>query len=262
MIIDMHIHPYCKEAHITPDLETGLKRQFECKYRPQAKKRIKARIEMFSNFGVDEIVKEMDESNIDKAVIVSMDMTSRFGVISATNEDVSNITKMHPDRFIPFAGVDPSLGAVALDTLKYAVEELGCRGVKLCPPVQMFDFSDPRHDPLWKLATDLDIIVWTHTAHQQGHFGSDARLGAPMLLEPVAIKHPDMKLVMGHCGFPWVWEAWSLVARHPNVYIDISAFINLYNHFPWDAYTKFGWKKKYCLQLIIRYLTGNKLSTL
>ncbi len=39
MIIDMHIHPYCKEAHITPDLETGLKRQFECKYRPQAKKK-------------------------------------------------------------------------------------------------------------------------------------------------------------------------------------------------------------------------------
>ena len=60
-----------------------------------------------------------------------------------------------------------------------------------------------------------------------------------MLVEPVAHRYPDLKIVLGHCGFPWHWEVWSLVVRHPNVYVDISAYPKLYNHLPWDAYSKF-----------------------
>ena len=65
-----------------------------------------------------------------------------------------------------------------------------------------------------------------------------------MLVEPVAHKYPDLKIVLGHCGFPWHWEVWSLVVRHPNVYVDISAYPALYNHMPWDAYSKFDAEHK------------------
>jgi len=39
-------------------------------------------------------------------------------------------------------------------------------------------------------------------------------------------------------------EAASLVARHPNVYIDISAYPDLYHYFPWDVYSKFNVEHK------------------
>lgn len=81
-------------------------------------------------------------------------------------------------------------------------------------------------------ALELDIPVWTHTGHQRGNPDSDARLGHPMLVEPVALKYPKLKIILGHCGVPWQWEAWSLVVRHPNVYLDISANPNLYHHLP------------------------------
>ena len=110
--------------------------------------------------------------------------------------------------------------------------------------MQHFDFSDPKHHPLWEMALELDIPVWTHTAHQQSHPDSDARLGHPMLVEPVALKYPELKIILGHCGFPWQWEAWSLVVRHPNVYLDISAYAEFYNHLPWDAYSKSGVEEK------------------
>jgi len=74
-----------------------------------------------------------------------------------------------------------------------------------------------------------------------------------MLVEPVALKFPKLKIILGHCGFPWVWEAWSLVVRHTNVYVDISAFSNLYDHFPWDAYSKYGAEDK------ILFATDNPL---
>jgi len=240
VIIDMHVHPYCKDVSIIPDVESGLKAQFESKYRANSKQRMAIRKKMFTEYVADDIIKLMDESGIDRAVIVAFDMTTQYGVVMVTNEDVSGLGSRYPNRFIPFASVDPSTGRAAVEELEHAIVDLGCKGLKLCPPVQKFDISDSKLNQLWDLALDMDIVVWTHTAHQMGHFGSDARLGHPMLVEPVAHRYPDLKIVLGHCGFPWVWEAWSLVTRHPNVYVDISAYIDLYNYFPWDAYIKYG----------------------
>jgi predicted TIM-barrel fold metal-dependent hydrolase len=240
MIIDLHVHPFCKEASITPNLEEGIKRQMGAARDPARVELAAAMLtELFTRRSVHDIVKEMDAAGVDKACIVGMDMTTRCGVQMVTDEDLARLTATHPDRFIPFVSVDPSLGQRAVDRLVNAVENLGCRGLKLVPPVQQFDISDPRHDPLWEAALDLNVVVWTHCSHQRSHPDSDARWGAPMLVEPVAHRYRDLKIVLGHCGFPWHWEVWSLVVRHPCVYVDISAYPNLYNHMPWDAYSKF-----------------------
>lgn len=240
MIVDVHVHPFCKEATITPNLEEATQRQMGRIKDPERIEYAKEMLtRLFTVRSVHDIVREMDAAGVDRACIVGMDLSCRYGVQMVTDEDLPRLTALYPDRFIPFVSVDPSLGAQAVDRLVRAVEDLGCRGLKLVPPVQQFDISDPKHDPLWEAARKLGIVVWTHCAHQRSHPDSDARWGAPMLVEPVAHKYPDLKIVLGHCGFPWHWEAWSLVVRHPNVYVDISAFPGLYNHMPWDAYSKF-----------------------
>ena len=244
MILDIHVHPFCKEAHVTPNLEEGIQRMTG-KHEPKRRERMKATLlALFTHRSVEDIICDMNEAGVEKACIVPMDLTTQYGVELVTNEDVARIASAHPDRLIPFASVDPSMGRAAVDKLVHAVKELGCRGLKLVPPVQHFDFSDPKHYPLWETALELNIPVWTHTAHQRGHPDSDARLGHPMLVEPVVLKYPDLKIILGHCGFPWPWEAWSLVVRHPNVYLDISYYANLYNHLPWDAYSKYGAEEK------------------
>jgi predicted TIM-barrel fold metal-dependent hydrolase len=240
MIVDVHIHPFCQEITVTPSLPEAMRRMFfETRSRQVSDADAVALAQAaFLNRTLEDIIGDMDDAGIDRACIVAMDLSTHYGVKLGTNEDVARMAAAHPDRLIPFASVDPSMGRLAVDGLIHAVEELGCRGLKLVPPVQHFDFSDPKHHPLWEAALDLDILVWTHTAHQKSHPDSDARLGHPMLVEPVTLKYPELKIVLGHCGFPWVWETWSLVARRPNVYVDISAYPSLYNHFPWDAYSK------------------------
>lgn len=240
MIVDLHVHPFCREATVRPSLGEAVQRMFFgadpdrkslAEYTAMGEAYFHART-------LADIIRDMDQAGIDKACIVAMDLSTHYGVELVTNEDVSRMASQHPDRLIPFASVDPSMGRLAVDRLVHAVEELGCRGLKLVPPVQHFDFSDPRHEPLWEAALELGILVWTHTAHQKSHPDSDARLGHPMLVEPVTLKYPDLRIVLGHCGFPWPWEAWSLVARRPNVYLDVSAYPSLYDHLPWDAYSK------------------------
>lgn len=237
MIIDVHVHPFCKEATVVPGHDEALERMYGgAGGRFEA---VKAAFGwVFGEKTLDDIIRDMDENGIDKAVIVAADYSTNYGTALVTNEDVERMSKQHPDRFIPFCSVDPSLGRLAVDKLEHAVKKQGARGLKLVPPMQGFKFDDPRHDPLWQKAAELDIIVWTHAAHQKSTPGTDARLGQPMLVEPVALTFPELKIVLGHCGFPWVWESWSLAVRHENVYVDISAFPALYNHFPWDAYTK------------------------
>ncbi len=245
MIIDMHIHPFCKDATVLPGLEEAAQRLYGSMRDADRFRNITGALQyLFTQKGVDDIIKEMDEAGIDKAVIVGADYTTASGVIAVTNEDVGRLASRFPDRFIPFAGIDPSLGRKAVDDLARAVGDLGCRGMKLVAPMQHFVFSDPKFYPLWEKAIELGSIVWTHTAHQMSTPGSNALLGHPMLIEPVALKYPELIVVMGHCGFPWPLEAWSLVVRHSNVYVDISAYTDLYRYFPWDAYTKYNAEHK------------------
>jgi predicted TIM-barrel fold metal-dependent hydrolase len=244
MIIDIHIHPFCKEATVTPNLQEATKRMFD-RHEPKRREVMQSGFRfLFTQRTVQDIIRDMDEAGLEKACIVPMDLTSHYGVEVVTNEDVARIASAHPDRLIPFASVDPSMGHAAVDKLVHAVKGLGCRGLKLVPPVQHFDFSDPKHYPLWETALQLGIPVWTHAGHQVSHPDSDARLGHPMLVEPVALRYPDLRIILGHCGFPWPWEAWSLVVRHVNVYVDISAYPDLYNYVPWDAYLKYGAEDK------------------
>ena len=254
LIIDLHIHPFCKEATVLPSPEEALERMYgtdEERFGPL----LAGFRWIFEEKSLDDIVSEMDEAEIDKAVIVAADYSTAYGTVIVTNEDVARMAELHPDRFIPFCSVDPSQGRVAVDRLEAAVKELGARGLKLVPPMQGFRFDDPRHEPLWRRAAELDIILWTHAAHQRSTPGTDARLGQPMLLEPIALKFPDLRIVLGHCGFPWVWESWSLAVRHPNVYVDVSAFTNLYGRFPWDAYTAEAIEHK------LLFATDNPLSS-
>ncbi len=58
----------------------------------------------------------MDEAGVDKAVIVGADYTTASGVVAVTNQDVGRLASRYPDRFIPFAGIDPSLGRKAQST--------------------------------------------------------------------------------------------------------------------------------------------------
>ena len=43
-------------------------------------------------------------------------------------------------------------------------------------------------------------------------------------LDQVAIDFPELKIVGGHIGYPWTQEMIAVCNKHPNVYIDTSAY--------------------------------------
>jgi predicted TIM-barrel fold metal-dependent hydrolase len=241
MIIDMHVHPFCKEA--TWD---DLDKIADVMWSLDTKKRRLMRpfLDTLSkNFSIDDYINLMDQFNIDKAVIVSFNITTAFGISMVSNDDVANFVERHPNRLIGFSCIDIP-ASDAKDQLEYAISSLGLKGVKLVPPVQKFDISDKKYDSLWRRMVDLKVPLWVHTGHQVSTGGSIAKYGHPLLIDDLALKHEDLTIVMGHMGTPWFWDTWSVVLRHPNVYVDISAHPDLYPWFPWDAFTKYNIENK------------------
>jgi predicted TIM-barrel fold metal-dependent hydrolase len=241
MIIDMHVHPFCKEAswddlNKISDAMWGSD-PFKRKYMYKMLKNVS------ENVSIHDYVALMDEFDIEKAVIVSFNVKTAYDIILVSNDNVAELVDLHPKRLIGFAGIDfPSPNAI--DELDYAINSLNLKGVKTVPPVQKIDLSDPNYDPIWKKMVDLEIPLWTHGGHQVSTTGSIARLGHPMLIDELAMRHQDLTIIIGHMGTPWFWETYSVVLRHPNVYVDISSHPHLYNYFPWDAYTNYNIEHK------------------
>ena len=241
MIIDIHIHPFCKEA-----TWENLEKIADVLWGADTLKRKRMRpfLDQLANkTSIKDYILLMDKFNIDKSVIVSFNITTAYGVCIVNNDDIAKFVSLYPDRFIGFACIDIP-APDAMDQLEYAISSLELKGVKLVPPVQKFDISDTKYDPLWKKMIDLNIPVWTHGGHQVSTKGSIAKYGHPLLIDELAMRNEELTIIIGHMGIPWFWDTYSVVLRHQNVFVDISAHPDLYGYFPWDVFSKYGLEDK------------------
>jgi predicted TIM-barrel fold metal-dependent hydrolase len=66
-----------------------------------------------------------------------------------------------------------------------------------------------------RLAASLDVPFQVHT-------GLGELAGSnPLALEPVLIRHPDVRFVLFHAGYPWCGEAAGLAHNHGNISLDM-----------------------------------------
>ncbi|WNM28865.1 amidohydrolase family protein [Demequina capsici] len=143
------------------------------------------------------------------------------------NEYIAGCVAMQPDRLIGFASVNPRLRGpkVAVEELGYAVETLGLKGVKLYPMYQHWSPADRELAfPVFEAARDLGIPVMVH---QAGSTRIDAKMeyARPAMLDDVGREFRDLKVILAHCGIPWIDEAMFMLTKHPNFYTEISYHI-------------------------------------
>jgi predicted TIM-barrel fold metal-dependent hydrolase len=89
--------------------------------------------------------------------------------------------------------------------------------------------NDPRMEPYWALAEELDIPVALHTAlappntpyHCCPKFRTS--LGNPALLEDVLVRHPKLRVYLMHAGYPFLQETIAILHMYPQVYVDVGA---------------------------------------
>lgn len=134
---------------------------------------------------------------------------------------VADYVRSHADTLIGFMALDPTQPGWERE-LREGHEALGLRGIKLMPMYAGFSPDEPRLDPLWRYAQEHRLPVVVHTGTT---FVAQAPLEhtLPRRLDPVAIRHPELRLVLAHLGHPYEGECIAVIRKHPHVYADVSA---------------------------------------
>lgn len=89
--------------------------------------------------------------------------------------------------------------------------------------------GDPGLEPLWALAEELDVPIAVHSGSgppgivYRGSPRHRVKLGDPLGLEEVLVRHPKLKLVVIHAGYPYTDNMIALMTAYPQIYVDFGA---------------------------------------
>lgn len=168
---------------------------------------------------IDRFVELLDDCEVERAVFYTWDEETKTG-LAARNDYIAQVVAQYPDRFIGFAGADPHKGMTGVRDLERAVMQLGLKGLALRPFIHEMYANDARFYPLYAKCAELDIPVWLHCSINFSRVAMD--FGRPIYVDKVACDFPELRIIMGHGGWPWVAEAVAVAWKNPNVYVDIS----------------------------------------
>jgi predicted TIM-barrel fold metal-dependent hydrolase len=173
-----------------------------------------------------EFLKFLDAADIERAGLINYVSPDVIGFMPDVNDWIARYCSAEPRRLLAFGSVHPKYvpdAGAEVDRLK----KIGIRGLKVHPSHQLFAPNEYRNGfgplrAMYERAQALALPVMIHTG--TSIFPGARNLYAqPMLADDVGVDFPDLVVILAHGGRPlWMEEAFFLVRRHKNMYMDIS----------------------------------------
>ena len=138
------------------------------------------------------------------------------------NKKLGQYVNKHSERMVGFAVVEPGKDKAGPDNLESIQEKLGLKGIVLYCSACGFHPSHSRAMRFYESAQELALPVFFHNAGDA--LGADAVMeyAQPYLLDEIAREFTELKIIIGSMGVPFVEQTLSMVARHKNVYADLT----------------------------------------
>lgn len=169
---------------------------------------------------VDMTLKAMDAAGVDISLLSAWH-GPQGSLIS--NQEVSDQIDAAPDRLRGLATVDLTKPMEAVRDLRRWVDGEKFVGVRIVPWLWDLPPNDRRYYPIYAACIDLGVPFCTQIGHTGPLLRSETGRPIPYL-EDVLLDFPELVVVGGHVGFPWIDELISLTIKFPNFYIDTSAY--------------------------------------
>ncbi len=142
------------------------------------------------------------------------------GMSEIANQKLSEYVGQY-EKFVGFAAIDPTSDDISPKSLKAIKSKLGLKGfvVRCCG--SGFHPANTKAMQFYQAAADLAMPVFFANS---GLLHKDAVLDyvRPYLLDEVARKFPDLKIIIGSMGRPFIEQTLLMVEKHDNVFADLT----------------------------------------
>lgn len=166
------------------------------------------------------LVEEMDEAGIEVGVV--MGRASAGDLATVDNSASILFCESMPGRFVTFPAIDvtdPEAGLAAIE--QYASRDV-VRGVSIEPGSASTPMlsDDPSLDVIYQWCLDHDLPVSISLSSTLSFLaGHDMNWASPIPVQRVAMKYPQLKIVISHAAWPWVEQAIAASLVCPNIFL-------------------------------------------
>ncbi len=170
--------------------------------------------------GVEGTLRAMDAAGVEIALL-----SAWYGPHGPliSNEEVAAQIDAAPHRFRGLASADIRRPAEAVREIRHWVDGRRFVGVRIVPWLWDLPPNDRRYYPLYATCVELGVPLCTQIGHTGPLLRSETGRPIPYL-EDVLLDFPDLVVVGGHLGFPWVPELTTLAIKFPTFHVDTSAY--------------------------------------
>ncbi len=169
-----------------------------------------------------EYIREMNAAGITRAVVMPR-VNDKIAAEPVKNDDAIELAALYPDRFIPFAGIDPSSPEAVTEVERCS--SLGCKGISMDPGFLAMHADDPRIDPVYALCEEKHLIA---SVASSGLIGPDMSYCDPLSINRISLRFPRLKIVVPHACWPNTGGALCAAALSRNIYLIPDSY--MYTH--------------------------------
>lgn len=138
-----------------------------------------------------------------------------------SNKFVSEYVQRHPQKMYGFAVVNPVKDDISKRYWTNVKDDMGLKGAILYSSGEAFHPSHSLALQFYEVAEAMKIPLFFHNAPPYSP-GAILEYARPSLLDEIALKFKDLKIVIGSMGMPFVNETVCMLAKHENVYGDLT----------------------------------------
>lgn len=140
---------------------------------------------------------------------------------SGVNDTLAALAARAPHRLQAWLGLslrDPDRAVAEVESCP----RRGLRGITVNPFLDGTGPLEERNAPVFAAAERLGLPVWLHTGQ---HFVAERPLDICSWwhVDRLAGRHPELPILVGHAGWPWVRELVAVAQRHRRVRLEISS---------------------------------------
>lgn len=138
------------------------------------------------------------------------------------NKKLSEYVQRHKSKMVGFAIVDPENDKVSAANVRPLKDKLGLEGAVIYCAASGVHPTHSRAMRFYESAVELEMPVFFHNWEASSSREAILEYAQPYLLDEVARSFPDLKIIVGGMGSPFVEQTLALVAKHSNVYADLT----------------------------------------